>query len=329
MAVASAAVSDGPSAARRVPAVVCIDVEPDEQQVPLHERRPWTGFEVALGWVGPARDRLAAMTGRRPNFGWFLRLDHQIEVAYGSRRWVADTYGAELEALLREGDELGIHPHGWRLDDDGSWVVDLTDKWVAQMTAESVDTFAEVYGRPPRAHRFGDGFMSLALVAQLRELGVKVDVTAEPGMTLTAAGVRGPRFRGDVPYSAGASRLARVADSEIDAPVLLPLASVDPDVALPAWRRVARRIRYPNRSRHRQMILGLDFRPQAFWDLLERDLDSGQLNVLAFAIRSSSFRSATDMRMIDAKLDALADHPLGERIDFVTPSSAAEHVLSS
>ncbi len=32
----------------RVPAVLCIDVEPDEQQVPLSERRPWTGFEAAL-----------------------------------------------------------------------------------------------------------------------------------------------------------------------------------------------------------------------------------------------------------------------------------------
>lgn len=309
---------------------MCIDVEPDEQQVPLRERRPWAGFEAALEWIKPVRDRLAAMTGQQPNFGWFLRMDHQIEVAYGSRRWIANTHGAELDALLREGDELGIHPHAWRLDDAGGWWVDLADQeWIAQMTAESFDTYADVYGRPPGAHRFGDGFMSLALVAKLRELGVKVDVTAEPGMVLTAGGVRGPRSRGKVPYPAGASRLARPADGEVNAPVLLPLASADPDPVLPAWQRAARRIRYPNRSRHRQMILGLDFPARTFWDLLRRDLDSGQLNVLAFAIRSSAFTSATAMRLIAAKLEALADHPLGERIEFVTPSSAAELVMQS
>lgn len=314
----------------RFPLVLCIDVEPDEQQVPLSERRPWSGFEIALEWVKPVRERLANLTGNRPNFGWFLRLDYQIEVAYGSRRWVADNHAADLEALLREGDELGIHPHAWRLDGAGGWRVDLASQdWVAHVTAESVETYAQVYGQLPRAHRFGDGFMSDPLIAQLRLLGLKVDVTAEPGMTLTTSGVRAPRFRGKEPYRAGDSRLARRADQEFDAPVLLPLASVDPDPALPLWRRAARRIRYPNRPRHRQMILGLEMPASRFWDLLARDLDARQLNVLSFAIRSSSFTSDTATRLITAKLDTLVDHPLGRRIDFVTPSRAAELVLRS
>ena len=38
----------------RIPVALCIDIEPDEQQVPLTERRPWSGFEVALKWVKPA-----------------------------------------------------------------------------------------------------------------------------------------------------------------------------------------------------------------------------------------------------------------------------------
>lgn len=314
---------------RRIPFVLALDAEPDEQQVPLDERRPWAGFEIALEWVGPVRDRLSAMTGRQANFGWFLRVDHQIEIAYGSRHWVADAHGGDLDDLTRKGDELGIHPHGWRLENDGSWIVDLGDEWVAQMVDESVETFTQIFGRGPLAHRFGDGHMSLRLVAQLRELGVRVDVTAEPGMTLTAAGVRAPRFRGKLPYSAGASRLGRAADPEVNALVLLPLASVDPDPALPALRRVARRLRYPNQSRHRQMVLGIDMPAKVFWNLLADDLDSGQLNVLAFAVRCSSFTSAVDKRLIEEKLNGLADHPLGPRIDFVTPSAAAELVLHS
>lgn len=46
--MAVTAVSVRPSAGRRVPLVQCIDVEPDERQVPLREQRPWTGFEAAL-----------------------------------------------------------------------------------------------------------------------------------------------------------------------------------------------------------------------------------------------------------------------------------------
>jgi len=304
-----------------IPVVLCIDVEPDEQRVPRTGRLPWKGFEAALEWIRPMRDALESATDAPARFGWFLRMDEQITVAYGSHGWVAENHGPALDALRKEGDELGVHPHAWRDDGAGGWLVDIDNsKWVAQVTADSFDAYLLAFGQRCVAHRFGDGFLSQTLLAQLDELGVNVDLTAEPGMTLVAAKRRESRFVGQVPYSAGAARTS----SRTGGVRLIPLTALDPDAALPAWRRVARRLRYPGQPRHRQMVLSTPWPSRTFWDLMERDIDSGELDVLAFGVRSGSFNDLAVADVIADKLRGLAHHPMRSRVRFTTPSEAAD-----
>ncbi len=137
---------------RADPRVICVDVEPDEIDVPLRERRPWIGFELMQPLMTRLRTSLAAATGRPVRFAWFLRMDPQIEVAYGSPTWGVDRYRAQIDDLLAAGDAIGIHPHAWRwVPEAGTWRADHGDAaWVAHCVDMSLDAFASTFGQPCR-----------------------------------------------------------------------------------------------------------------------------------------------------------------------------------
>src|SRR3712207_3043738 len=84
---------------REVPVVVTVDVEPDERTFPPDEPKPWNGFAQMAEKAGPLRERLAAITGSPVAFSWFLRMDTQVERAWGSHTWAADEYRSQIEAL--------------------------------------------------------------------------------------------------------------------------------------------------------------------------------------------------------------------------------------
>src|SRR6188768_995106 len=83
-----------------VPVMVTVDVEPDERTFPPDEPRPWSGFAQMTEKVGPLRERLAAITGTPVSFSWFLRMDPQVERAWGSATWAAEEYATQLESLV-------------------------------------------------------------------------------------------------------------------------------------------------------------------------------------------------------------------------------------
>ena len=315
-----------------IPLVLCIDVEPDEQHVARNDPRPWRGFEAAVAWAQPIRDELARITGRPANFSWFLRMDQQVTHGYGEPTWVAHRYADHLAVLKRDGDELGLHPHAWRWDDEVGWIVDLADgEFVSRVVQGSFHAYRDAFGETCRAHRFGDGYLSDGIIDQIMSLGVKVDVTAEPGMTHVAAVRRGARFRGGVPYSAGATRTSQLITRNPDESghatrslVLIPLASADPDSTMPAWRRIARRLRYAGQPLHRQLVLSLPWPAARFWNLIARDVERGELDTVAFGIRSSTFTDKAAADLIAHKLRGLAFHPLGKRLSCATASAAAD-----
>lgn len=80
-------------------------------------------------------------------------------------------------------------------------------------------------------------------------------------------------------------------------------------------------MRYPFRPSHRPLTLYRAWSsPQAYWDLVERHVDSLDRPYLAFAIRSGEPGGADDRR-IRAVLDHLLHHPLAARLRFTDPAS--------
>jgi hypothetical protein len=164
---------------RSVPmrAVLCVDVEPDER-TPTACGARWDGADRLFEDDTWLRSRLS--TGV---INWFLRIDHQVEVLHGDDCWAAAHYAATLGRLLERGDELGAHPHAWRFADD-SWSMCGTDEWSVDNARRALAGFESVFGHAPPSFRYGDRFVSDAVVDLLHATpGVVVDLTLEPGVS--------------------------------------------------------------------------------------------------------------------------------------------------
>ena len=166
-----------------LPVLLCIDVEPDPRLVDRHLRVDWPGFESAVRMVEQLRPAMAAATGRRARLTWFLRMDPQIGDVYGDAGWVAERYRGSFDALLAEGDELGIHLHPWQWDQDAAtWFQNFADQsWVTHCVETAFAKFEEAFGAPCRAFRFGDRWMNDETMALICRLGATSDSTIEPG----------------------------------------------------------------------------------------------------------------------------------------------------
>lgn len=312
------------------PIVVGFDVEPDGLDIPRRERPPWRGFERTLELSKIVRGRLETELGEPVRFSWFLRMDPQIADVYGSPTWVVEEYGPALERLRREGDELGLHPHALRWDERrGGWLTDTADQgWVEQCVRESFGSFRNAIGIQCRVHRFGDRYMSSALVAVLREIGVAVDLTLEPGRGPALS----PTITEPVPDMTGIPRVPyQPHPADYRRPVkklgpdglwMLPLASANPDRALPAWRRAGRRLRHAGKPRHRPILLWAPWPSELLWDIVARDVEAGELLVLPFVVRADTLLEPAWAERFEAHMLALAHHRLGRSARLVTPSAA-------
>jgi hypothetical protein len=189
--------------------VFCFDVEPDLHTFEPADPSPWRGFEDLVEVIPRLRTRLEQATGRPPCFNWSVRADPQIAMCYGTPAYVFRRYGSFFEDALSAGDAIGIHPHAWRWrgQEDG-WVSDHLDQaWVNECLEMAVSSYVDEFGAVPSFHRYGAQWMSTATMNRLRELGVKIDLTVEPGEPPMASGPHlGGYLRGGTPDCRGAPR---------------------------------------------------------------------------------------------------------------------------
>ena len=163
--------------------LISIDVEPDDQLVDRDNPGPWRGFEDLLRQIGPIRDRFHECTGRPVYFGWYWRLDPQIEETYGTAAWPLRSYAPAIDELSRAEDAFGIHTHAWRWSPARrSWFADHADRdWVTQCLQLSFETFERFFQAPCTAHRFGSSWINGATLDVIERLGADYDLTVEAG----------------------------------------------------------------------------------------------------------------------------------------------------
>ncbi len=321
--------ADELSAESEVPIVVGFDVEPDGLDIPRRERRAWTGFERTLEVIDQLRPRLEDALRAPVAFSWHLRMDPQIEEVYGSASWVADAYGVQLDKLRAAGDELGLHPHALRWDDRrNGWLAAIDDEpWVQECVRVSFDAYRAAFGQPCRSHRYGDSYMGTEIVAIIRELGATSDLTVEPGrpahdMSSTERPLSAQFGVPRTPYQPDpADYTLALPRPQPGGLWVLPLASVNPDPALPAWRRLARRARHRGMPMHRPALLWAPWPTTLLWDLARADVDRGLLSVLPFMVRADTLLNPEWAASFKGHLMALAKHPLAARARLRTPSA--------
>lgn len=294
---------------REVPVVLGVDLEPDGRTFPPDEPRPWAGFEQLAERMPALRERLAEVNGAPIAFTWFLRMDPQVERTWGSASWVAERYANQLAALREAGDELALHTHTWRIDEEANeWFADYMDPaWAEECLDTGFQAYEHAFGEPCRIHRFGDHFMTGRLLGSLEQRGVIADFSLEPGWPPVGPS-DGERWEGllpdfrDVPaepYRSSEARFPAPADEEPASPLLVPLFSP------PAMRR-RQRLPLPPDSKH-------------FVSRLAFELSRRTPSLMALVMRSDM--TLEHWERIERNLEHLARHP-GMR--FVTATSAVE-----
>ena len=320
-----------------IPVIVCIDVEPDPRQVNRDAREPWVGYEATQRYMRALRPRIHAITQAPVHFSWFLRMDFQVSEPYGSATWAAETYRAHMEEVQRAGDELGVHPHPYRwLADERKWLQDFgNQRWVEQSLRLSLDAFATAFGRPCLSMRFGDRWMNTETINLAERLGVRFDLTLEPGAPRLPRLVPGESTSGAlpgyervprVPFAPSPSDFCRRVQRGARGIRLIPLTSAYVRFGPRHPRSYLRRL-WRNGVRHRKQDTPLSMwrewpAPDTFDRMLDRALATQRHPYLAFAIRSDFPLHPHLVKAIDGCVEALLAHPARSRFRFSTPAEA-------
>jgi hypothetical protein len=181
-----------------IPVILCIDVEPDLRTFDRRAGSTWSGFAAMGETLNDLRTRMCIRTHAAARFNWFLRMDPQIQETYGSAAWITEVEADRIGQLAKEGDEFGLHVHAWRFDSRRNiWIADFADQsWIDHCVRMSVDAYQRRFECQCRVFRFGDRWLNNATVDLLEELGVRCDLTIEPGLV---GGDLPESFTGSIP----------------------------------------------------------------------------------------------------------------------------------
>jgi hypothetical protein len=315
-----------------IPTVLRIDVEPDEFQ-PEVGQKPWRGFVSMTTLTEELRERLASRSGHTPHFTWFLRLDPDIERCFGRVDFVVHRHNDLFDRLVAHKDPLGIHVHSHRWDEKRS--VAFSDHadyaWTTYCLRVAAEAFTHCFGEPVRRSSQGGYFLTETILDAAIAAGIKVDVTAEPGLAAKTAdpsfGAYATAPSGDFrdcprrPYYPSPNRLTVPSSSIANSrPILIvPLTAYDYLTALQPWpRRFAKRL-LGIRRQHFPLNPWKEWpSPKTYWDLVAQAADDQPACYFALAIRTDTPGSVTHERYRQL-LEYLPNHPVAERLRFVDP----------
>jgi hypothetical protein len=316
--------------ARRIPILIIIDCEPDPRhprpQAPDH----WIGFENLFAFLSGQRQRMAEATGRPARFGWFWRMDPQIEVVCGSAAWAVETYKDQIKQAEKHGDEMGLHVHGWRWDEPlHSWVADHGNAaWMEHCIRSSFSEFQQNFDRPCEIVRMGDGWFSDQATGILEHLGVRIDLTVEPDM---------PAAKSLAPEDVTTGLIPDRADvlHKPYHPSLGNFRVPDRDGATRLWMLPVTTGRAPRRRRGWARILPTRLAPpelellqlnlshsrRRFVPIFERAISRGDRPYAAICARSDG-GYPRPLKSIERNIRYMLRHRHADRFMFVTPTEA-------
>ena len=317
---------------KKIPVIMCIDLEPDERIVDRNDRVPWTGLELSHEFFSRIRPVLAAATGSPVHYSWFLRMDPQVAESYGSAAWPVFHYSRYIEDFASSGDEIGLHTHAWRWDQGhSSWVADHGNPgWVDYCVRLSFDSFREAMGRNCISFRFGDRWMSNNTMELIESLGALFDLTLEPGHGATPFHAIDELYTGSIPDYTGVPRLPyRPSRSDFRKPDpsrqhglwAIPVSSGHVVRPVGPLRRLYRMIFYGIREQRYPMTLGMWHDPRDFYAIMDRLLRTAQVPYLALVVRSD-LPLRPMMKHMQEIFEGIMAHPWVDRLIFSTPEEA-------
>jgi peptidoglycan/xylan/chitin deacetylase (PgdA/CDA1 family) len=317
----------------RIPILILADCEPDPRLVSRDSPDRWTGFEQFFDYLSSRRAAFGARTGVPARFGWFWRVDLQVEVVYGAAEWPLRTYARQIADSEAHLDEHGLHTHAWQWDEGLSeWVADHgTQPVVEACVRQAFAAFERVFGRGCRIFRFGDGWINEATLRLLEDLGVQIDLTVEPGHAGVPSLVPDERSTGSIPDRRSAPREpyrpARHDFTRRDRGHETKLWCIPVTTGhYRVWPWEGRGRRSPQAwieaTRRHPMTLNLGFDPRRFLPIFDSAVSAGRRPYAAMVVRTDVGSHAGLLACVRRNLDAMLNHRLADRFVFVTPTEA-------
>lgn len=320
---------------KKIPVIMCIDVEPDAREIDPSERSDWDGFIEAYHFFDQLRPKLESATGAPARFSWFLRMDPQIEHTYGSPSWIVTRYPEIFRELIVAGDELGLHTHAWRWDEvSDRWVVEHGNQnWIDHCVRFSFEAFQHAIARPCYSFRFGDHWMNDETMRLVEELGARFDLTLEPGCQrrgnrnseLSTGTLPDYRSVPRHPYRPAIANFKEVGFTDGRQIQVIPLSTAKP--GRPTFVRllnIKRTAKYLLSGLSDPVPLNPCIDVQDFSQMMDTIIYRHKDQYLAPVIRVDAFSKQREKHNIERNFDSILNHRLAERFRFVNPATAVD-----
>lgn len=156
----------------------------------------WKGIEQGLENVKEIFSRAKDKVGNHAKVTWFIRSDLMIKKIYGSSSWCAEYYRNLWNDLKLRGDELSWHPHLTRWSDiKNCWYQEIQDKrWIEKCLREGHSNLEKELGIPIRSAKAGYYFHNNSTMKIFNDLGIRIDLSATPGIINKGLSRRGSFF---------------------------------------------------------------------------------------------------------------------------------------
>lgn len=309
------------SAAPTVPILFCIDVENNDFDPARDDPTPWTHLEACFDQLGAYRCRLEQATGKSVALTWAVRADPQVAAIYGDLDWGLRTYASKWHELSAVGDDIGLHPHPqlWSEVVQG-WCGGQDDAvWIEKVVRDSFEAYCRVLGRAPQTLRFGNRFMNQNISQVIESLGMRFDLTLEPGYTGRDGSLAWHRAPGRcpdyfevprVPYRAVADNYREPAAARGAGIWHIPMSTAPVGSAAPLSRGPHYRAVAPSLFTYE--VLHMSLSPELFRRAVDHLLNESPRPYLAVVIRCDMIH----MPEVWANLETLRTHPMAGRFVF-------------
>ena len=320
---------------KRIPVIICIDVEPDEREIKRGVAKDWEGFEETFKFFSSLRPRLEEATGAPVRFSWLFRMDPQIEHAYGLASWVTKRYGEIIEQLELVGDELGLHTHAWRWDSGlHRWITDnANQQWINHCVHTSFEAYRSTFGRPCLSFRFGDHWMNNETIDLLEYLGVKFEMTVEPGRKPRSGLMPREVYTGSLPdystaptspYKPSRQDFRKQSHSQERELWVIPMST---DTAVGRFVRLKQAAKALGIDLYEADQLNLGHDRSQFRNMMHSLLDVRTESYLAPAIKTDALIYPPARAHLEKNVDLILSHPLLNRFKFVRPAEAIQLLM--
>lgn len=165
-----------------LPIALTFDAEADvfDRSIGGEPSKPsWRGIEEGIPLLDEVLANYRDSNGERARATWYVRGDRHIAAVFGSSTHLLEKYRDVWQQHIARGDEIGFHPHLYRLA-DGEWRQETDATALREQLTEALGTMRGA-GFEPRSSRNGEAFGSNEVMAALDELGIQCDSTAMPG----------------------------------------------------------------------------------------------------------------------------------------------------